>query len=268
MTAWLEALARHGDLVLFLYVFADQLGIPVPALPVLLAAGALVSLGKLGFPGALAACVAGSIIADLIWYVMGKYRGARILKVLCKISLEPDSCVRRTEEVFMRHGARALLVSKFVPGLSTVAPPLAGIVGIGLVRFIAYSVAAAGLWAGAWMAVGFAAAGALEPVASVSGHVIALAGTAMAIFIVASVGYKWIQRRRFLATLRTGRITVDELKALVDSGGRPLILDLRTALDVKAFPYMIPGARRVPPERLTHDGAGLAREAEVVLYCS
>lgn len=148
MTEWLDFLVRHGEVLLFLYVFADQVGIPVPAVPVLLAAGGLAGVGELSFPGVLAVSVVASLLADLIWYVLGRLRGARVLGLLCKMSLEPDSSVRRTEEHFMRHGACALVFSKFVPGLSTVAPPLAGVVGIGLGRFVGYSAVAAVVWAG------------------------------------------------------------------------------------------------------------------------
>jgi membrane protein DedA with SNARE-associated domain len=268
MTAASEFIVRHGEILLFLYVFADQVGIPVPAVPILLAAGALGGLGKLSFPAALAVSVVASLLADFIWYALGRLHGARVLRLLCKISLEPDSCVRRTEERFMRHGPRALLVSKFVPGLSTVAPPLAGVVGIGPARFASYSAMAAALWAGAWMALGFAAAGALEWVGGLTSHLATLAGAMLAIVIVAYVLGKWIQRRRFLATLNTDRITVDELKATLDRGESPLIIDLRTALDLQALPYAIPGARRVSPEELTTHGDKLPRDAEVVLYCS
>src|SRR2546426_2803806 len=147
-------IARHREAVIFLYVFADQIGVPIPAVPALLAMGAFAAAGKLDFGLMLLLCVAASLLADVIWYTLGRKRGAEVLRLLCKVSLEPDSCVRRTEDVFLRYGVRSLLVTKFVPGLNAIGPPLAGIVGVGVARFVAYSIGAALLWAGAWSTVG------------------------------------------------------------------------------------------------------------------
>jgi len=122
----LEFLIKHGYVVLLAWVFAEQLGLPVPSLPLMLAAGALAGAGRLSFWGSLALVAIASVFADSVWYLLGKIKGIRILQFLCKISLEPDSCVRRTEGVFAKQGARSLLFAKFIPGLSTVAPPLAG----------------------------------------------------------------------------------------------------------------------------------------------
>src|SRR6185295_16061425 len=121
-------LGRQGSIVLFLFVLAEQLGLPLPAVPVLLAMGALAERGRFSLAGALAIAVGASLLADLVWYALGRWRGARVLNLLCRISLEPDSCVRTTQNVLTARGARALLYAKFVPGLSTVAPPVAGLI--------------------------------------------------------------------------------------------------------------------------------------------
>jgi membrane protein DedA with SNARE-associated domain len=268
MNGTLDFLVRHGELIIFLYVFADQLGVPLPAVPLLLAAGALIAVGKLSFPVALAMSIVASVAADIVWYFMGRLRGARVLRTLCKFSLEPDSCVRRTEDLFLRYGVRSLLFAKFVPGLSTVAPPLAGIVGIGLLRFSVYSAAAALLWAGAWMALGYAMGSALERVASETRQLGTLAGLALGLVIASYIIFKWIQRQRFLRSLRTARITPDELKRLLDAGEKPIIVDLRTPLDIEAVPYAIPGAVRIAADELERRGHDLPRASEVVLYCS
>ena len=133
----LAFIVRHGEVFVFLYVFADQLGVPVPAVPALLAMGALAATGKINFALALGLSVAASVLADTVWYGLGRARGGSVLRLVCKVSLAPDSCVRNTEDVFLRYGVRALIFAKFVPGLSTVAPPLAGIVGVSLPRFAA-----------------------------------------------------------------------------------------------------------------------------------
>jgi membrane protein DedA with SNARE-associated domain len=259
---------RHGEAFVFLYVFADQIGIPVPAVPALIAIGALATIGKINFPVALAASVVASLIADTVWYTLGRARGADVLRLLCKISLEPDSCVRRTENVFIRYGVRSLIVAKFVPGLSTVAPPLAGIVGVSVPRFVLYSALAAFLWAGTWSLLGYLAGDAVQRVTDVSGRL----GTALIAFVAAAVvGYvavKWVQRRRFLRKLRIARIGQDELKRDLDAGKPVLIVDLRSEIDVAAAPFVIPGALRIPAEALEQRHRDIPRDRDVIVYCS
>jgi membrane protein DedA with SNARE-associated domain len=249
-------------------VFADQVGVPVPAVPALLAMGALAAIGKINGGLALALTVVASLLADFIWYGVGRARGGQVLRLLCKISLEPDSCVRRTEDVFVRHGVRSLILAKFVPGLSTVAPPLAGVVGVGVPRFAAYSALAAFLWAGAWGGVGYLAGDALQHVIDRSGRLGAGAAAAVAVVVAGSVAVKWIHRRRFLRGLRIARIDPDELKRALDAAIPTLIVDLRSELDVVAEPYVIPGALRIAPDTLEQRHGEIPRDREVVVYCS
>ena len=268
MTDILDFVVRHGEILIFLYVFADQVGIPVPAVPGLLAMGALAAAGKINLALALVSSVGGSLLADFIWYGLGRRRGDRVLRLLCKISLEPDSCVRRTEDVFLRYGMRSLIFAKFVPGLSTVAPPLAGMIGVGLPRFTAYSALAALLWAGAWGGLGYFAGEALQQVTDQSGR----AGTILFVFVAAGLAVyvlvKWIQRQVFLRNLRTARIGQEELKRQLDSGEPVVIVDLRSELDVAAAPFMIPGSLRIAPEGLERRHQEIPRDRDVVLYCS
>ena len=259
---------RHGVAFVFLYVFADQIGIPVPAVPALLAMGALAAIGKINFGLALTASVAASLLADTIWYALGRTRGGDVLRLLCKISLEPDSCVRRTENVFLRYGVRSLVVAKCIPGLSTVAPPLAGMVGVSLPRFALYSALAALLWAGTWGMLDYLAGDAIQRVTDVSGRLgtalVVLAGTAIVVYIAV----KWIQRRRFLKKLRIARISQDELKRDLDTGNPVLIVDLRSELDVAAAPFVIPGALRIAAEELERRHHDIPRDRDVIVYCS
>src|SRR5215467_853281 len=117
---------RHGYALLFFWVLAEQSAIPIPSVPLLLAAGALMHTGKLNAFLAIVCCVIAALIADSVWFQLGRSRGRRVLRLLCRLSLEPDSCVRQTENAFLKYGMRSLLVSKFVPGLNAVAAPLAG----------------------------------------------------------------------------------------------------------------------------------------------
>ena len=263
-----DFIVRHGEVFVFLYVLADQLGVPVPAVPALLAMGALAGVGKINVGLALGLAVAASLLADTAWYVLGRTRGGGVLRLVCKVSLEPDSCVRRTEEVFVRHGIRALIFSKFVPGLSTVAPPLAGVVGVSFTRFAAYSALAGLLWAGAWGGLGYLAGDALERVVSASGRLgttlVGLVASAVVVWVVV----KWLQRRRFLRSLRIARIGPEALKAALEANPPPLVIDLRSALDLESTPYVIPGALRIAPEDLERRHAEIRRDREVVLYCT
>jgi membrane protein DedA with SNARE-associated domain len=268
VTDILAFLVRHGEVVLFLYVFADQLGVPLPAVPILLAAGGLAGAGRLSFPVAVGLAVIASLVADLIWYLAGRLRGSRVLSLLCRVSLEPDTCVRRTQNFFLQYGVRSLLFAKFIPGLSTVAPPLAGVVGVGVFQFLIYSAASAFLWAGAWMALGYAAGSALERVSAHAEQVGKAFAVALAAVIAAYVVFKWIQRQRLLRSLRIARVSAEELKAWLDGPETPLVVDLRTALDVKAVPYAIPGAVRIVAEDLEQRHPDLPRDREIVLYCS
>lgn len=261
-------LVRHGEAILFVYVLADQVGVPLPAVPVLLAAGALASGGQLNFPVAVVLSVAASLAADLVWYVAGRLRGARVLGLLCRVSLEPDACVRRTENVFLRYGVGALIFAKFVPGLSTVAPPLAGIFRVSVPRFVLYSAAAALLWTTAWMGIGYALGDALGWAAAGASHVGPALGGTIVVIIVAYVIFKWVQRRRFLTALRIARIDADELKRKLDAGEAAVIVDLRTALDVEADPYVIPGAVRITAEEIEQRHQELPRDVDLVVYCS
>jgi membrane protein DedA with SNARE-associated domain len=264
----LAVVAQHGEILLFLYVLADQLGVPIPAAPVLMAAGGLAATGRLSLPVAVGLGVLATLVADLIWYAVGRLRGARVLGLLCRVSLEPDSCVRRTEDVFLRHGVRFLLFAKFIPGLGTLGPPLAGIVGVGVLRFSLYSALGAFFWAGAWMVLGYGAGQAVERAVTQTGQLGAAVAVTLGLVIVGYVVVKWIQRQRFLRSLRIGRISPDELRGQLATGDKPLIVDLRSAVDVGLTPYVLPGAVRLVAEDLEHGRVELPRDRDVILYCS
>src|SRR5262245_25945349 len=146
---------RYGVPLIFLNVFAEQVGLPIPATPVLILSGALAASGEMSASLALLAALSASLAADTGWFVLGRRHGRKILKQLCRISLSPESCVRQTEGLFDRYGLYSLAFAKFIPGFSTVAPPLAGAMGVRFLPFALASTAAALLWAGASMAVGW-----------------------------------------------------------------------------------------------------------------
>jgi membrane protein DedA with SNARE-associated domain len=263
-----EFVIRHGYAVVFGAVLLEQLGLPIPAVPVLLAAGALAAAGKLSLGLVLGAALVAALVGDLLWYELGRRRGMKIVQLLCRISLEPDSCVRRTEGAFARNGARSLLFAKFVPGLSTVAPPLAGVFRMKLDRFVAFDGAGTLLWAGSFLALGVAFGDQLGRIgaraATLGGSLLAILLGGLALWIAA----KFVHRQRFLRELRIARITPEELKSRLDAGEDVVVVDLRHSLDFEADPTLIPGARRMDGAQIEQTHASLPRDREIVLYCT
>jgi membrane protein DedA with SNARE-associated domain len=268
MSEALDFLIRHGYSVLFTVVFVEQLGLPIPAAPFMLAAGALAGAKQLNLALAIGLASLASLIADTVWYELGRRRGGRVLQFLCRISLEPDSCVRRTEDVFARQGARSLIVAKFIPGLSTVAPPLAGIFRMRLPRFLFFDTLGALVWVGAYTGLGFVFSDQIERVAARAEE---LGGRLVLLLVVALTGYigwKYVQRRRFIRQLRIDRITPEELKRKLDAGEEVVVVDLRHSLDFEAEPETIPGAIQLSPDQLEQRHQEIPRDRELVLYCT
>jgi membrane protein DedA with SNARE-associated domain len=264
----LEFLIRHGYAVLFVWVALEQAGAPLPAVPVLLAAGALAGTGQLHLALILGVAVMASLVSDVGWYALGRRRGPRILHLLCRISLEPDSCVRETESLFARRGRASLLVAKFVPGLSTVAPPLAGIIRMPLGRFLLFDGLGALLWVGVFVALGLLFSEQLEGLAVL----LTTMGTwLLAILVGTLCGYllwKVVTRQRFLRRLRVARITPEALHDKLAAGEEVLIVDLRHSLEFDADPVVIPGAVRLSAADLEARRLPFPRDREVILYCS
>jgi len=268
MSHSLEFLIHYGYVLIFGWVFVEQIGIPLPSIPVLLAAGALCGMHRMNAAAALAMAVLAAVAADLIWFDLGRRKGIRVLQFLCKISLEPDSCVRRTENVFARNGAKSLLVAKFVPGLNTAAQPLAGIFRMKFWRFLLFDSAGAILYVGTFIGLGYIFRTELE---SIAGAALRL-GTGLVIIVVTALvswlSYKYYRRQKFIRQLRIDRITPEELKRKMDAGEEVVIVDLRGSLDFEAEPAMIPGAVHLDYADLEEVSDELAKAAEVVLYCN
>ena len=268
MHNFLEFLIRHGYLVLLVWVFVEQAGLPIPSLPLLLAAGALSGIHQMNFFLALGACLIGAVVADSMWYQLGKHKGVRVIQLLCRISLEPDSCVRRTQGVFEKQGAHSLLFAKFIPGLSTVATPLAGIFHMRLRRFLLFDALGSLIWAGTFLGLGFVFRDQLERLA----QGIASLGAGASVLILGLLGiyisYKFIARKKFLRALRIGRITVEELKQKLDEKEDLTIVDLRHSLDFEADPETIPGAFRMDARELEEKDHPLPTDRDIILYCT
>ena len=268
MHSTLEFLIRHGYVVLLGWVFAEQLGLPIPSLPVVLAAGALAGTGHLSFWTSLAIITFAALSADSIWYFLGRTRGIRILQFLCKISLEPDSCVRRTEGIFSKQGARSLLIAKFIPGLSTVAPPLAGIFHMRARKFLLFDGLGSMIWGLSILGTGYIFSAQIEKIAERA----ATLGSWLAVLIIGALAayivWKFLARQKFLHDLRIARITPEELKLKIDAAEEMVIVDLRHSLDFEADPETIPGAFRMDAKELEEKNDRLPRDRELILYCT
>lgn len=255
-------------LAITLNVLANQLGIPVPVIPTLIVGGALAAQGAISptalFAGAILACVA----ADSVWFCAGRFYGSGVMKLLCRISLTPDSCVSETQSRFERWGANALLVAKFVPGLALIAPPLAGATRMGWVRFLAYTALGSAAWVGVAVLGGMLFRRQIELLLPRLADFGGVAVTVIVGLLLAYIGYKWWQRKRFYSVLRMARINVDELYKMMSGGLAPLVVDVRSPTAVTLEPRRIPGAVHIPLHSAQEHLKDLPRDREIVAYCS
>ena len=261
-------LATHGLWIVALAVVIDQLGIPIPAPPTLLLAGSLIGTGDLEAVPTIAAATFAAVPSDLIWFELGRRKGAGILRLLCRISIEPDSCVRTTRESFERRGPKTLLFAKFVPGLQTIAPPLAGASGISPMRFLAYDVPGALIWAGSFLIAGALLKEQILGFLAALDAVGAQLGSFIAVTIVAWIAWKFINRRRFMRALRIARVDVEALRKMMDSNDPPEIFDLRDRFSIEAECFRVPGAQVIRLDELEARHAEIPRDRDIVLYCT
>jgi membrane protein DedA with SNARE-associated domain/rhodanese-related sulfurtransferase len=262
------ALSQYGLIIVIVNVLLDQIGLPVPAVPTLIVAGALAADGHMSLSALFAGAVFACLVPDCGWYLVGQKYGIRVLKTLCRISLEPDSCVSQTQTRFERWGINSLVIAKFIPGLAIIAPPMAGAMRIGWPRFVFLSACSAVLWSG--MALG---AGALfkSQIAQLLEHLQefgSVTGAGLMLLLAAYIAYKWWERRRFYRLLRMARISVAELYALIQAGASPLIIDVRSSTARQLEPRWIPGALHVPLQDVAHHLKELPRDREIILYCT
>jgi membrane protein DedA with SNARE-associated domain/rhodanese-related sulfurtransferase len=268
MNELLQFVVRHGYVLVFAWVFIEQAGLPIPSSPLLLATGALAGMHQMNLWVALVIAAIAAVCSDSMWYALGRYKGVRVLQLLCRISLEPDSCVRRTQVSFGKNGASVLLVSKFVPGLNAMAAPLSGIIRMGWRRFLLFDALGTLFWVSSFTMTGFAFSDELERIAAN----VAFMGEWLLFLLVAGfggyIGWKFYNRQKFLSRLKIARITPEELKEKIDAGEDLIILDLRHALDFSAQPETIPGALHMDAAELEEAHEVIPRDREIVLFCA
>lgn len=268
MNKSVEFLVHHGAAVLFGAVFVEQIGVPLPSAPWLFAAGALIGAAKMNWVVALGSAVLGSMLSDMIWFYLGRHYGNRVLGLLCRISLEPDSCVRGTQNIFARYGIEGVVAAKFIPGLSTLAPPLAGSSGFKVHRFLFYDGIASLLYVGSFILVGVLFSRQLEAIIAAFGNLGTGAFTLIATLILLYLGFKYVQRQRLLRELQMARITVDELHQKQEAGENLMILDLRSQSAVDEDPLLIRGAVHVNFDDVARRLEDIAHDRDIIVYCS
>ena len=268
MTEYIQFLTQYGYLLVFAWVLLDQAGLPLPTVPVLLAAGALCGSGQLNLWLTLAVAVGACVPADFMWFYLGKTRGGKVLTVLCSISLEPDYCVRQAESSFDRFGRLSIVVAKFLPGLQTIAPPMAGLMQMSSWQFLLLDTLAALLWSGCFVFVGVLFHTELEAMVTRLSDLGAYALVIIASIVALYVAMKIAQRQLFLRKLRMRRLDPSEVQEKLDSGEGIHIIDLRHRYDVDATPYKLPTANRIPMERINEHYESIPKDKDIVLYCS
>jgi membrane protein DedA with SNARE-associated domain len=264
----LDAIAQHGYLLLFGWVLIEQLGLPVPALPVLLAAGVLSGLEKMSFGVAVALAITACLIGDLVWFWLGRRYGGGVVRVLCRLSLEPDNCVRKTSDAFTKHGPVALLVAKFLPGISTVSIPLAGSSGVPFGTFLLYDLGGCALYVLTFTGVGLALSNSIESLERFTRHAGSVGFFLVVTASAALVCRRLWERHQFLHDLNMARIAPRELNDLIQHGASPYIVDMRHPLDFLPHPKLIPGAIRIAPDEVVARMAEFPRDRDIILYCT
>jgi membrane protein DedA with SNARE-associated domain len=258
---------EHAYLVLFGATLLQQLGLPVPVAPLLVGAGTLALAGKLNPAFALLLYCLAATLAHLVWFEAGRRRGQSVLKLVCRISLEPDTCVRRTQNLFSRLGPAMLLAAPFTPGLGMVAPPLAGMSGMRVARFIPIDLAGQIAWACTLLAAGWFLGPQIMMVLAMLGQLAGSIGAGLAVLLLAWVLWKVFKRQRLFAELRVARITAQELREELASG-RVFVVDLRHEAEVRGEGFTIPGALRISLEDIEQRHVEIPRDRDVALFCS
>jgi membrane protein DedA with SNARE-associated domain/rhodanese-related sulfurtransferase len=266
MHSWTNAIAQHGYAILIGAVFLEAIGLPVPAALVLLIAGAASAHGLLSVTYALGGSLVAMLVADILMFMLGRYTGWWLLGALCRISLNPESCILRSADSFYRRGRQLLVISKFIPGINTMAPPLAGSMNMRTSQFLLLDLAGCVLYVGAYFGVGFVFSDALTTVTrgyQAAGRVL---GWVMAVLIVGYVVFQvwlWLKERRLpLVTLADP----SEVAHALLSGAE--IYDVRSHGYFDARATRIRGSRRLDPHSLNQSPAQIAEDRPVYLYCT
>ena len=268
MPELLEFLVRYGYVLIFFWILLDQIGLPLPTGPILLTAGAMAGQQQLEFSTIIVVGLLACIPVDYGWYQLGRLRGGKVLNLLCTLSLEPDFCVKNTEETFKQLGNFALIFAKFLPGIQTLAPPMSGMSGMPVERFLILNSLGAVLWLVTFTGAGFVFHTQLESLASQFAELGVWAAIITGCAFGAYLLFKFVQRRTFLNSLKMRMLTADEVNDKLNSSNDIYVIDLRHRHDFNALPYSVPTSVRIPMERVEERFNEIPRDQDIILYCS
>jgi len=260
-----------GALLAAVSILAAALGLPVPTMPALIYAGSLIaqSTQPLAVTAlTLATSMVGGLLGDTAWYHAGRRFGFRVLRVLCRMSLSRDTCVRRTESFFERRGVRILLFARFVPGLAVVSVPMTGTAAVSYGRFALHDALGVLLWTAFGLLLGFAVADQVDMIVGLLQQ-FGFGITGGALLILAGfAAFRWYRRQRLLRDLEMSRTSVEELHQLMQSEMPPVVADVRSRDGRRGDPFVIPGAVLLDVDALEQQVADIPRSATLVLYCA
>jgi membrane protein DedA with SNARE-associated domain len=261
----LHLLSSHGPLIILAVAFLEALGFPLPTLPFLVLSGCLIAEKTLSWPLVLLGAMAGTMAGDLLWFWLGKRLGSRALDLLCKLSINPDACVDRSEKLFRSGSTATVLTAKLVPGLNTLVPSLAGIMRMPLRRYAMLDAAGSLLWAGAGLSLGMAfGRGVLIHLASVQHALLLLLIGMVGFYIVFRIAYRIYLIMRYSVP----RIEADSLHEKLASGESAVVVDLRNNSAYMNSLQILPGAIRIPPADFERKVDSLPRERDIIFYCT
>ncbi len=261
-------LLMYGYLLLFAWVLVEQVGLPLPATPVLLAAGALSAERQIRFPLAMAAGVVACLVSDSTWFFIGRRYGRQVLNLLCRLSFEPTVCVRKTQLSFGKRRHFTLLLGKFVPGLASLTSPIAGQNGMPYIEFVLLDLIGSSIWVGSLLALGRIFGDALKRDPRLLNWAGRFWGTLLVSAVLAFVVARMVRRRTILRRLVASRLEPEELRSQMDAGEAVYIVDLRHPLEQLTDPFTLPGALRVAPEDLAARVHEIPRDRDIILYCT
>ena len=268
MQELIDLLHQHGLLLVFLVTLASRVGLPVPAAPLIVVAGGLVATQRMALLDLLLVSVLANVIADWVWYAAGRHYGSRIMRLVCRVSQSPDSCVLESEGMLTRWGGGSLVLAKFIPGVSLVAPPMTGAMRMPFWQFVLYDAVAALVWTLAYLVLGLVFRHQIEQVLAAMEQATWLALGLVGVLVVLFGGYRIWQRHRLKQVQSIVRMAPEELMQRMQQGWQPLVLDVRSREMTALEPDGLPGAQRVDMAQLRTQMSDEERERPIVVYCN
>jgi len=268
MPPYIDITGDQALWLVFLTTLAARIGLPVPAAPLLVVVGGLAATGQLSLAVLLVVAVIANLLGDSVWFYGGRSHGARVMRLLCRMSLSPDSCVRQSESLIARWGGSSLIAAKFVPGISVVAAPMAGALGMPTARFLFYGALSGAIWSAAYLGLGVAFSDQIQNVLLTLTDASGMAAATALFVVIGFVAWRYRRRVRFLRSIEMARIDVDALYRLIEDEVEHLIIDIRSEAGFRMDERQIPGALTIRLNELRARADELPRDREIIVYCN